>query len=277
VECLEALRAVHTDVSKPPSQRLHGAVCYGNVFFRRDGRALLSSGASKHQLQPLPYAAPEVRYGRADQQADIYAVGAMLLEALVERPLRAEEVGGLSACDLSSHGLWSNHASDPLLMVAARATAAHPERRWRTAKQFAEAIGQCGGGRIASLEDFVDSIDLVLGLQSDRATPIIGSLTASPSSPEQLRSVPVESRIVPLSPEVLAEAVEVEAEYESSPPSVRGYPINDVSELESLPVLEPGAADLLHGPCDARPPAISGERSLIYAFARTRAGRTGRD
>lgn len=186
VETLQALSALHTDVSKRPNQRLHGGICRENVLFRRDGHALLIRTGHSLLPQPPVYEAPEIGVRHADQQVDIYAVGVMLLEALTRQTLGVAELRGLGRSDVASHPFWSRYAADPAFGVALRALDPEPSRRWRTAREFTEALLQSARGRVSRLDEFAQLIADALARPSKRATPLSGlersreSLSAEP-------------------------------------------------------------------------------------------------
>lgn len=174
VETLQALSALHTDVAKRPNQRFHGAICWENVLFRRDGRALLVRTGHSMLPQPATYEAPEVGLRHADQQVDIYAVGVMSMEALTQQTLGAAELRGLTSVDVARHPFWSRFAADPSFGVALRALDSDPSRRWRTAREFAEELWQSAQGRVCRLDEFAQLIADALRRPSKRATPLSG-------------------------------------------------------------------------------------------------------
>lgn len=220
VEVLTALTALHTDVARAPNKRFHGALWYGNLLFRNDGSALLLKDQSVTP-QPSVYAAPELRRrGSVDQQADCYAIGVMLLEALADQSLSSPEVNDLSQGDLGSHPFWGRLAGDPLLWVAVRATAREPARRWPTAREFADALGECAFDRIATREALGQVICTALFEQGDRATPLV-SAPVSARSPLAPPVSPLQARMpaLPTSPlDARKAALEPPARRHHSPP-----------------------------------------------------------
>jgi hypothetical protein len=178
VEALDALSTLHGDLVRPPNKRVHGALWYGNMLFRNDGTALFLSDESVTP-QPTVYTAPELRRHRsADPQTDCYAIGVMLLEALADQSLSSPEVSELTRGDLERHPFWGRLAGDPLLWVAVRATEREPARRWPSAREFVDAIGQCAFERIAPREELGELIRATLAEQGDRATPLLAAPTA---------------------------------------------------------------------------------------------------
>jgi hypothetical protein len=171
VEVLLALGAVHTDLLRAPNKRFHGAIWYGNLLFRSDGAVLLVADEIVTP-QPAVYAAPEQREQRADQQADCYSVGVLLLEAITAQTLSASEVSALGETDCTTHPFWSRFVADPLLEVAVRATSRDPWRRWPTARDFAEALLSCASDRVASRSELAGLVQSCLAEQADRATPV---------------------------------------------------------------------------------------------------------
>ncbi len=163
---VEMCRAVAPllDGGRTPSEvRVFGATCPANVLFTKDGQAHLPREAQSILPQPRRYTAPEREAGGAvTPTTDVYALGVMLLETLARRELTLEEVRTLEARTVKYNPTWREHFSDPLLMVALRATARRPEHRWPDAAQLAEAIARRGGGRVARREELVALIAMTL-------------------------------------------------------------------------------------------------------------------
>lgn len=250
VEVLSALTALHTDVARAPNKRFHGALWYGNLLFRNDGSALLLKDQSVTP-QPTVYAAPELRRrGSVDQQADCYAIGVMLLEALADQSLSSPEVNDLSQAELGSHPFWGRLAGDPLLWVAVRATAREPARRWPTAREFADALSECAFDRIATREALGQLICNALFEQGDRATPLVAApvsarsplappvspldarMPALPTSPLEARKAARGSAVAPQS----ARTHSLQESAESALPSVR--PSERSTTVVSIPGLD---------------------------------------
>lgn len=181
LEVLRALSGIHTDVRRTPSERAHGALCHANVLFCDDGSAVLLRRAQGAEPQPRTYAAPECRLSRVadvDQQADIYAVGALLLEALTDQTLTPEDVRGLGTSGLLTHPFWGRYARDPLLMVAMCATSGKPELRHGSARSLADAIATAAQGRLGSRLQLADAIHQAVARRADRATPVVPALAS---------------------------------------------------------------------------------------------------
>jgi hypothetical protein len=138
VETLHALSVLHTNLVRPPAERCHGALGPDSVLVTADGGASVfwRSLDTREASRLEPYIAPEVAAGsHPDQQADLYSVGVMLYEALWGRtpnPSNDEPLDG-------------NEQLTALTQVALRAISPQPERRWRTALTFAEAISASAG------------------------------------------------------------------------------------------------------------------------------------
>ncbi len=183
VNLLGALRAIHTDVSRPPKERFHGSVSPLNLLFKVDGSAMLAESGDERLAQCEVYLAPEARTGRVDQQSDIYAVGVMLLEVITNRRLYPPDLRDICTVRHEVHPFWSPFVRDPLLQVGLRALAPVPMERWRSARDFYDAILACGGGRVAPNHEFQSMISSTVRQQADRATPVADSLAVPPPPP----------------------------------------------------------------------------------------------
>ena len=152
VETLHALSVIHTNLVRPPAERCHGALSPDSVLVTADGSASIFWQSARDPSRLEPYIAPEVRAGsHPDQQADIYSVGVMLYEALTGR--RPTEVNNQTQ-DLGG----GNDQLFALTRIALRAISAEPERRWRTALLFADAISQNAGALLLGRETLAQAV-----------------------------------------------------------------------------------------------------------------------
>ncbi len=171
VECLYAVSEAHQDESRPSWARVVGCVCCANVLFQRDGSVSLVEAGK--EPQPPAHLAPEARIGAGDARSDIYAVGVMLLEMLAGQTLAGEEIERLCRTDLAADAFWSCRSGDPLLMVALRATAIDPRRRFASATEMADAVEGTADSRLASKEELADFVQQAIRSQADRDTPVV--------------------------------------------------------------------------------------------------------
>ena len=164
VDLLAGLDALHTapelENGTPAKSIVHGEVTPANVLVGLDGTARIirphrmprpdRTDAEKLRERvkaTLGYVAPETLVGDGlDLRADLYAVGVMLWEAISgerlfaqstpEAALTLQLAGDLPRAKLPDDGAWA----EPLVNIAARALQVSPERRFSTAKDFADAI-----------------------------------------------------------------------------------------------------------------------------------------
>jgi hypothetical protein len=139
VGILEALVPLHTNLRLPPSERAYGCVCRGNIVVEPDGTVRLRS-RTEAVAQPGDLQAPElVSGGEVDQQADLYAVGTLLLQVLNAH--RTTYVGDAMVERVRS--------------VAIRALRLDPGERWPSAAEFAAELRQAAGARLPAAEALV--------------------------------------------------------------------------------------------------------------------------
>jgi eukaryotic-like serine/threonine-protein kinase len=158
-QLLDALDVVHA------AGLVHRDIKPANIFLRADGQCvLLDFGLVKvpdgdprftplgfstdrsRALGTTRYLPPEVVTGRGalDRRADLFAVGVVLIEALVGR-LPLSHLGRLAYFEsVAQHGFprpydgpGAPRVPDALRPVVDRATASDPDRRYQTAREFA--------------------------------------------------------------------------------------------------------------------------------------------
>ena len=151
----DALRYVHgqRDSAGAPLELVHGDVTPSNILLSQSGRIKLTDfgiaalgrelrGKSAVAGKPR-YLPPEVLKGAAHHQAsDVYALGVVLWEALANRSFpEAAPAGDTAPISEPPSVLDSNPACPPgLAAVAARACAAQPANRFRTAAALWDAL-----------------------------------------------------------------------------------------------------------------------------------------
>jgi hypothetical protein len=190
VEALRALDKLHAAPSAPPGREGHGSVCDRNLMFRSNGTAFFLSDPERRADQPAQYTAPELILGaEAGPPADIYAVGVMLLEALIDERSTEDDMRSVSLSNFRRHPIWQHYEHDPLLQLALRAACTQQSARWLTAGEFADAIVRCATHRIDSIAALVALLRLTLQQQEDRATPVMPpSRTSGPARAGRDRS-----------------------------------------------------------------------------------------
>jgi hypothetical protein len=163
LDVISGLEALHglCDEARRPLRLVHCGVTSDNVLPGLDGTARvlgtarlrgLAYGAGAH------YLAPEVLLedDAADSRADVYSVGALLWEALMERALFVETgasaivtavlSGRLPRADAPAHAPWAA----PLVDVAARALSPDPNKRYVSAASMAIDLRRIAGAHLAS-------------------------------------------------------------------------------------------------------------------------------
>jgi hypothetical protein len=196
VETLQALSVIHTNLVRPPAERCHGALSPDSVLVTADGGASVfwQSAGAREAARLEPYLAPEVAGGsHPDQQADIYSAGVMLYESLWGRrpdPGADEPIQG-------SGELVA------LTQVALRAISREPERRWRTALTFAQAISTSAGALLVGRDALAQVVADCVSRQERRLREIALERvrkTASFAGPELATDLPTDSFQVLIGP-----------------------------------------------------------------------------
>lgn len=124
---LRALTPIHTNLLAPPHTRVHGHICRANFLVDPDGSVRLRSGHAA-VAAPGTVQAPEAIGGAVvDQQADIYSVGLLTMDA-VERAT-VEDPG----------------VRERVRAVAARAVRLDPRARWKSASELAQELEKAAG------------------------------------------------------------------------------------------------------------------------------------
>jgi hypothetical protein len=178
VDVAAGLGALHAlrDGMQAPIEAVHGALCPANVVVARDGVARVV-----HLFRPRPprvgadsealaYAAPEVLDGDAsiDARCDVYALGAILWEAIVGRPphehadaaaiLHAQREGELTRPELAADSPWS-----ALLDVAMSALRFDAGLRPRSASAFASDVRSAAADDLATSTDVAELVTKLAG------------------------------------------------------------------------------------------------------------------
>ena len=159
-----------------PVEALHGALCPANVVVGKDGVTRVV-----HLFRPRPprvgadsealaYAAPEVLDGDTsiDARCDVYALGAILWEAIVGRPphehadpaaiLLAQREGELARPTLTPGSPWT-----ALLDVAMSALRFDAGLRPRSATALASDIRSAVGDHLATGQEIAELVDKLTG------------------------------------------------------------------------------------------------------------------
>ena len=131
-DVLSGLEAIHE------RGLVHGDVKPGNVLIDDTCRAVLIDLGVAADLRAgrgvgggtPPYMAPEVACGAVNHRADLFAVGLMLVEALIGQP-----VGSVDECAAHATSLPA-----PLATVVSCATDRDPARRFRDARAMRDAL-----------------------------------------------------------------------------------------------------------------------------------------
>lgn len=159
------VHALHTlkDGMQAPLDAVHGALCPSNVVVGRDGvaRAVHLLRPSSTGIGPgseaLGYSAPEAleEGTTVDARADVYALGAILWEAITGRPpyedgdpariRKAQRAAPLAPPAREAEGPFA-----AMLVVAAAALRFDPAQRPRTAAGFASDLRAAVGDDVAS-------------------------------------------------------------------------------------------------------------------------------
>jgi len=139
LDVLQGLTALHDlgDGRDPPLGVVHGGVSPSSILVGDDGLARVAHACRlAHVLADERYVAPEIRRGEVaiDPRTDVYAVGVMLSDALVDAPAEKK---------------WA----EPLGEVAWRGCRVELADRWPTARAMAAEVRRRVGGKIASAED----------------------------------------------------------------------------------------------------------------------------
>ncbi len=178
VDVAAGLSALHAlrDGMQAPVEALHGALCPANVVVGKDGVTRVV-----HLFRPRPprvgadsealaYAAPEVLDGDTsiDARCDVYALGAILWEAIVGRPphehadpsaiLHAQREGELTRPALPPGSPWS-----ALLDVAMSALRFDAGLRPRSATALASEIRSAVGDHLATGQEIAELVDKLTG------------------------------------------------------------------------------------------------------------------
>lgn len=186
VQGLEALELLHEGALGNHPARPHGGLWQRKLWFHADGTAFYAIDDESHD-QPARYMAPELSHGHPpDRASDVFAMGVMVLEALLGIELTPRNIWGVYLEDVHAHAFWARHAHDPLVFVALRAIAVRPQARWASAGAFARGLLSAGAQRIQSVAGLEEFLRQSIRHSEDRATPIMGVREDSESEPPLL-------------------------------------------------------------------------------------------
>jgi hypothetical protein len=165
LDVLTGLHALHhlRDSTNAPLGALHGAVCPANVVVGKDGIARIVNVLRPRPVhvdersEALGYAAPEAldESGTEDPRADVFAVGAILWEGLVGRPLHedrkaARVAGRLRGGDVVPPSLPPDSPFLRLTYVVMRALAFDPALRFQSVADMGAELRKVAGARLAT-------------------------------------------------------------------------------------------------------------------------------
>ena len=196
LDVLTGLTALHAP--RGASKVIHGELSTTNVIVGLDGITRIVRWARVRvtgaRLVPpeCGYVAPELLNDTgADQRADVYAVGAMLWEALMGAPLfpdaDAETIveqvrgGRVPRATAPSNATWAA----PLCDVAARALSAE---RYANASVMAMELRQIGAARIATTGRVAAFMKTAAGDVIAARRKTLGATTDTPSPPKSVAS-----------------------------------------------------------------------------------------
>lgn len=187
----EALEHVHSH------DLIHGDVKPGNLLVRNGAVKLMDFGLAERPgprgvRGSLEYLAPEVIQGRPrDRRADLYALGAVIFEALTRHPpFHGASRFALLRAHLRSHPEFPKRCldlvSEPVRRVVLRLLCKDPSARYFTAAETAEALraaigaggrrqlrpeGIGGSGTVAGREKEMDILERALRDAASGASP----------------------------------------------------------------------------------------------------------
>ncbi len=297
VDTLNGLHAAHemTGDDGQPLHIVHRDVSPQNILVGIDGTSRitdfgvaraasrLSTTRSGQLKGKLAYMAPEQAKGAAvDRRADVFAMGIVLWETLAFKRL----FKGEGEADTLNRVLYepiptlkSAQPSIPAAIeaVVMKAIERDPDKRWKTAAEFAEALEQTAAKlqQLGSTKDVAQCLDGVMGLDLTEAREAVRTWLAQ-SQPsmsqarqrihEGLRGDPSNPRIVPSAPESARAAIDLEnakrgalAMAAGSSGSFPNLPKTDISSVSSAVIQVPP----LHGAQAAAP--RGGKGGLIAA------------
>lgn len=153
LDVLAGLSALHglRDGIHAPLSAFHGELCPANIVVGKDGVARLVAVFRPRPVritdasEALAYAPPETLAGEVDQDArvDVYAVGVILWEAMMGRPLYEDTTAARLAQRQREEDV--PRPDGPLAEVAMRALAFDPGLRFKSAQEMATAIRAVAG------------------------------------------------------------------------------------------------------------------------------------
>ena len=232
VDAATGLGALHKLRSKSPERQkyVHGEVTAENVLVGVDGVSAILR-AARVRLPHAPPAtlvatlAPEVVAGQAiDHRADVYAIGALLWQALYGRPFTANDAVAVLR-DGDTADPFSRNAPQwarPLGGVVARALDPAPDKRFPTASSMVTELRKIAGPKLASIEQVARFVEAAAGekiaarLTHVQASAVMRKATSIPP-PRPARETP--ARLPSSSQAVSGQAALLDHTFESPAPS----------------------------------------------------------
>jgi serine/threonine-protein kinase len=156
--------ALAVDIGGSPL--VHGFLHPALILITTDGEALLTGfGFADRLLAVLdharvaeavqPYLAPEVLVSRVpDKRADVYSLGAILVELLSGQPLPADPMQRIDVLDRIQLAYEERVIPDDIRGLLARAIAARPEERFSSAADFKKELDRLLYGGVYSPTTF---------------------------------------------------------------------------------------------------------------------------
>lgn len=155
--CIETLWALPA-----PGTPFASVVLPSSVLVGLDGTVELGVPYPADQRDSRRYLAPELAREPATVASAIYAVGALLFEAVSGSPFESSEAAlrevGYLAARAQATGLRPDASDLRLLEIAARATHQNPEERWATPELFSRELDSAAGQRIAARAALAEAV-----------------------------------------------------------------------------------------------------------------------
>lgn len=178
--CLELLW-----VMPPPEAGVPLTLLPSNVLVGTDGTVLLGPTSPEDFVKQTRYVAPELSTTGGALASAIYAVGAMLYEAVSGLRFESSEAVGREVRSRRARAVAMGTEYDAveieLLELALKATqpARHP--RWATPESFSRELGHVAGDRTATREQLAEFI-----AELTREHPVSGSAPPAGETPKPL-------------------------------------------------------------------------------------------
>ncbi len=294
IDVLAGLQAAHelTDDLGVALKIVHRDVSPHNILVGSDGISRLTDfGIAKAEERiadtrdgivkgKLSYMAPEQpNDGPIDRRADLFALGTVLWECLTGRRLFPGKTDAEVLQSLLNRPIPRLRAVDPELPealdgVLARALDRDPERRWQSAREFADALeGAVSGSEIASYRVVAEHVKQVASAkiinEHERRRATTRDLPAYRPTAESLRSIaaipsPGRPTVTPPEPAeivVPAHADEAPTQIQSTNMHLLPPTMPTARSLVAPPPLPPSAKLIVAPPetPTARPPSAASE------------------